>query len=98
MDKVYLNQSALRIRLNTFQELSEATVTQIKYRDPNGNTGTWNATVDSSDTAWLYYDLVLNPLDLNNLGIWTVWAYVTFSDLRSAAGEPYPFRVFAEGK
>ena len=96
MNKIYVNQSALRIQLDTSQDVSDATVTQIKYIKPDGSTGSWNASASSSDDSLIYYDLTGTELD--TAGRWTIWAYVTFSDLRSAAGEPYIMRVYAEGK
>ena len=96
--KVFLNQTMLRIWLNCGQDVSIAATTRIKYKDPNGVTGTWNASVYTTNNKRIYYDLPLTPIVLNNLGVWGVWSYITFSDGRSAPGDTYYFRVYEEGK
>jgi len=95
MNKVYVNQSALRIQMDTLQDVSDAGTVQIKYIKPDGTTGTWAASKISDENTKIYYDLTGTELD--QAGIWILYAYATFSDLRSAPGEPYRMRVYAEG-
>lgn len=96
MGKIYLNQSSLRIHLTTGVDITGATVTQIKFKKPSGSTGEWTASVDDVGAGSIYYDLT--GTELNEAGTWTLWAYVTFADTRSAPGEPVKVTVFIEGE
>lgn len=96
MGKIYLNQSSLRIILTTGVNISGASVRQIKYKKPSGTTGNWTATELDSGAGSIYYDLTGTELD--ELGTWTLWAYVMFSDGRSAPGEPVSVIVHTEGE
>jgi hypothetical protein len=96
MGKVYLNQSSLRIHLTTNVDITGASVTQIKYKKPSDTTGNWTATVDDATVGSMYYDLTGTELD--EVGTWILWAYVTFSDARSAPGEPVNMIVHTEGE
>ena len=97
MGKIYLNQDSLRIQLTTDVDITAATVTQIKYKKPvSGDTGVWNAVVLDPGDGVIYYDLTGTELD--EVGTWTFWAYVTFSDTRSAPGEPVKVTVYTEGE
>ena len=97
MGKIYLNQDSLRIELTTDVDITGATVTQIKYKKPvSGETGEWDATVEDTGAGSIYFDLTGTELD--EVGTWTFWAYVTFADTRSAPGEPVKVTVYTEGE
>ena len=96
MGKIYLNQSSLRIQLTTDVDITGATVTDIKYAKPSGIAGSWTATIDDPGAGSIYYDLT--GIELDEVGTWTFWAYVTFADTRSAPGEPVKVTVYTEGE
>ena len=82
--------------MTTEVDVTGATTTQIKYKKPSGTTGNWTASVRDPGKGELYYDLTGTELD--ETGTWTLWAYVTFSDGRSAPGEPVKVIVHTEGE
>jgi hypothetical protein len=96
MGKIYLNQDSLRIQLTTGVDITGATTTKIKYKKPSEATGDWDATVEDVGAGSIYYDLTGTELD--EVGTWTFWAYVTFADTRSAPGEPVKVTVYTEGE
>jgi len=96
MGKIYLNQSSLRLKLVTGVDITGASVTQIKYKKPDGETtGTFTATVEDAGAGSIYYDFADDELD--QAGNWLFWAFITFSDGRSAPGEPVRVTVYEEG-
>ena len=93
MSKIYKNQGALRLQLNTGVTLTTATELKIKYLKPDNTSSSWTATI--TGTTSLYKDMTGTELD--QVGQWTFWAYVTFSDGRKAAGEAVRIFVYDEG-
>ena len=96
MGKIYLNQSSLRIELTTEVDITGATARQIKYTKPDATAGNWTATAGDLTTGVIFYDLTGTELD--QIGTWTMWAYVTFADARTAPGEPVKVIVNTEGE
>ena len=97
MGKVYLNQNSLRLKVDTSVDITGATTRLIKYKKPDGTAGQFIATEEAPATAGvIYYDFVSTELDQE--GPWTMWSYVTFSDARSAPGEPFKVIVYVEGE
>lgn len=96
MGKIYKNQTKLRIQRTVNQDITAASVTSIKYVKPSGATGTLTASILTAATGVIYFDIV-SSTTLDEAGMWTTWAYVTFSDTRSAAGEPVMMKVWEEG-
>ena len=97
MSKTYKLQTALKIRLTCGQDITGATVKRVKYRKPDGTGGYWDATVEDAESGIIYYDLQSDDDDLDQEGLWTFWAYITFSDGRSAPGEPIQKFFYSEG-
>ena len=95
MPKIYKNQSFLSIKLITGVNISGASLMKIKYRKPSGTSGDWPATMVSSSGV-IKYDIA-SAYVLDEIGTWTVWAYITFSNGKSAPGEPTKFQVYEEG-
>jgi len=62
----------VELRVDTTISLVGATETKIKYRKPNGETGTWDATVDGDE---LVYET--QAADLNKAGLWKIQSLVT---------------------
>lgn len=96
MGKIYKNQNQLRFTATAGVDITGATVTEIKYQKADGTTGTWTATIEDALTGVIYYD-VTGTDELDVLGDWQFWAWVTFSDGRSAPGEPFTKKIYAEG-
>jgi len=96
MGKVYVNQSELRLQLDTYVSLVGATSLKIKYLKP-GSTVEHEVTAQvlSSSAGTIYYDFTAGQLD--TAGIWTFWAYVTFAGGGEAPGEPVKIRIWEEG-
>jgi hypothetical protein len=89
MTTVYVGQNSLRIDLDTGVDISTALSVLIKYIKPDGITGQWTATASTTKAR---VDLVTTS-QLDVAGVWTVWAFVTFSDGRVAPGSPVQFIV-----
>jgi hypothetical protein len=88
MSKIFVDQTSLRIILTTGVVIpSEAITKEIRYRKPDGTTGSLTATVQDPVNGILYYDLTLNSTLLDQEGEWSFWSYVVFSDGRKARGE-----------
>lgn len=99
MPKIYKNQENLRIKLTTGVSIVDATIKKIKYEKPDGTEGSWNAEVEDATNGIIYYDVKItaNGADIDQVGIWKFWAFITFSDGRSAPGEVIEQRIYAEG-
>lgn len=95
MSNVFQGQSSLRLRVTVSRNLSDAQECLIKYLKPDGTDGSWAADIESVENGIIYYDLSDDELD--QVGWWTVWAHVTFTDARSAPGDGVKLHVFAEG-
>ncbi len=93
MSKIYENQESLRLTLQTGVDISGANAQVIKYLKPDDTEGEFAAVIDGTND--LYYDFAAN--DLDQVGDWTFWAFVTFSDNRTAPGQPVTIRVYEEG-
>lgn len=96
MGKIYRNQTALRFELHTEADLNNALNQKIKFVKPSGETGHWDADVLNATSGYIYYDLTATS-DLDEAKTWKFWAWVQFSDGRSAPGESAEVRVFTEG-
>lgn len=99
MNKIYSKQESLRIRLTTGVDIAEATTTKIKYRKPDGTKGEWGAEVEDATKGIIYYDVkkTVSEADIDQAGVWKFWAYITFSDGRSAPGKVVKERIYSEG-
>lgn len=96
MGKIYYKQTALTITLDTNLDLTNASSAKIKYRKPNGKIGEWTAVIDSpATTGTISYAVQVGDLDM--IGDWRFWSYLTFSDGTIAQGESVVQRVYAEG-
>ena len=73
MGKIYEGQVGVRIELETSSDLSGATLTEIKYKKPGGEKGTWAATADG--TKIYFVTTVVGDLDTR--GILQVQAHVS---------------------
>lgn len=97
MGKIYIYQTALDIEATLGCDITGATSLLIKYKKPNGDTGSFAATSTDDENGVIEYQ-VSSADDIDQSGIWVLWGYVTFADGRYAAGEPYSITVNREGR
>lgn len=93
--KIYINQSSLKLTLQTGVTLTGASSLRIGYKKPDlvETIGYWDATI--SGTQDLFYEFTSMELDI--AGLWAFWAYVIFADGRNAPGEAVFVRVYEQG-
>ncbi len=95
--KVYKNQTAFRLILNTkLAESDFSTVASaiIKYIKPDLTTGSFIAVL--GDCPFIYYQITSSD-DLNIAGEWVFWPYLTFNDTTEAPGESDTLYIYEEG-
>lgn len=93
--KIYKSQDNLMIVLSYTTSPGTIASGRIKYRNPNGNIGYWDATVDTS--AKTFTKIFALGETLGMAGRWTFWAYATLSDGRVNPGSPVTVQVYTEG-
>ena len=96
MGKIFIGQSALRITLKTFCDLEGVISAAIKFRKPGGIIGEFAAAVGDAVKGVIFHECIEGELDMS--GWWAFWAFVTFSDGRTAAGETAKVYVWDIGK
>jgi hypothetical protein len=96
MGKIYKGQSALRIVLKTYINLDGIGGAVIKFRKPNGKQGEFSAGVSDAAQGVIFHECIEGDIDIS--GWWVFWAFVTFADGRTAAGEAAKVYVWNEGK
>lgn len=96
MGKIYVGQTALTFQATTGEDITDATCA-IKYKKPNGTTGSWDAEIVTALTGVIKYE-ISEASDLDMAGDWIVWAYITFVDGTVVAGEPATISVYSEGR
>jgi hypothetical protein len=96
MAKVFKGQSALRITLKTFTDLEGCISALIKYRKPDGKTREFSAAVGDTAKGIIFHECIEGEIDC--YGWWAFWAFVTFADNRTAAGETAKVYIWQEGK
>jgi hypothetical protein len=95
MGKIFKGQSALRITLNTFTDLEDVERAVIKYRKPDGAYGEFPAAVGDPVKGVVFHECIEGEIDVS--GWWSFWAFITFGDGRTAAGETAKVYVWNEG-
>ena len=95
MGRIFAGQSALRITLKTFTDLEGIDNAVIKYRKPNGKAGEFSTAVSDTANGFISHEVIEGEIDLS--GWWVFWAFITFADGRTAAGEAAKVYVWAEG-
>jgi len=96
MGKIFKDQTALRITLNTFTDLEDAVSAVIKFYKPDGSTGEFAAAVKDVEKGIIIHEVIEGEIDVS--GWWSFWAFVTFEDGRTAAGEAAKVYVWEQGK
>jgi len=96
MGKIFREQSALRITLKTFTDLEGVAAAVIRFRKPDGSVGEFAAAVGDTARGVIFHEVIEGEIDLS--GWWAFWAFVTFEDGRTAAGEAAKVYIWEEGK
>jgi hypothetical protein len=96
MSKIFKGQSALRITVKTFTDLDGVISAVIKYRKPDGRMGEFPAVAGEAAKDVISHECRAGELDTS--GWWAFWAYVTFADGRTAAGEAEKVFIWQEGR
>jgi hypothetical protein len=96
MGKIFKGQSALRITVKTFIDLEGIISSVIKYRKPNGTCGEFSAAVGDVANGIIFHECIEGDIDVS--GWWFFWAFITFADGRTAAGEAAKIYIWNEGK
>jgi hypothetical protein len=81
--------------LKTFCDLGGIISAVIKYRKPDGSTGEFAAGVADTAKGIISHECIEG--DITMAGWWTLWAYITFADGRTAAGEAAKIFIWDEG-
>ena len=96
MGKIFRGQTALRITLKTFTDLEGAVSAVIRFRKPDGSVGEFAAAVGDPIRGVIFHEVIEGEIDVS--GWWVFWAFITFEDGRTAAGEAAKVYVWEEGK
>jgi hypothetical protein len=96
MGRIFKGQSALRITVKTFTDLEGITSAVIKCRKPDGSAGEFEAGVGDIEKGVIFHECIEGELDM--AGWWVFWAFITFGDGRTAAGEAAKVFVWNEGR
>ena len=95
MGRIFKGQSALRITLKTFTNLEGIEKADIKYRKPNKREGIFCAGISDAEQGLIFHECLEGDIDVS--GWWVFWAFITFSDGRTAAGQAARVYVWSEG-
>lgn len=96
MSKVFIGQTKLTLEVNTASDLIGYQTAEIRYENPNGQKGSFSATVGQLSPGLLVYN-IQNANELNVAGVWKIWAHITFNDGKVSIGEPATLRVLRPG-
>jgi len=96
MGRIFARQSALRITMKTFCDLDGIEQAVIKYRKPDKSVGQFPAAVGDTANGVIFHEVIEGEIDVS--GWWSFWAFVTFDDGRTAAGEASKVYIWQEGK
>jgi hypothetical protein len=95
MGRIFKGQSALRIILKTFTDLEGIVSAAIRYRKPDGSAGEFAAGVSDTAKGVIFHECIEGELVM--AGWWVFWAFITFGDGRTVAGEAAKVFIWNEG-
>jgi hypothetical protein len=95
MGRIFKGQSALRITVRTFTDLGDIGSAVVKYSKPDGSAGEFAAGVEDAAKGVVFHECLEGEIDM--AGWWSFWAFITFADGRTAAGETAKVFVWREG-
>ena len=88
-NKVYVGDTNTKIKCDAGTDITTATVVTIKYKKPDGTTGSWAGTVVDTN----YGQYVTQSGDLDEPGDWTIQPYYELSGGWEGHGEVAILRV-----
>lgn len=88
---IYINQSYIKIQLDTGIDLTGATNAKIHYTKPDGVTGYWTATVNGN-----FIEYLVQNGNLDQVGYWLWQGEAVMPDGRKAIARSIKQRVQAE--
>jgi hypothetical protein len=95
MSRIFKGQSSLRITVKTFIDLEGIISAVIKCHKPDGSAGEFAAGVGDTAKGVIFHECIEGEIDL--AGWWVFWAFITFGDGRTAAGEAAKVFIWQEG-
>jgi len=95
--KIYVGQTALSIRLDTKIDLTTMSTAKIKYIKPDGTQGEWTAVLYGNAADGIISYTINSASDIDQDGLWKMWAYVTFNDSTVAPGDIATMTAHIEG-
>jgi hypothetical protein len=93
MGKIYQNQTALKIVLDTGYTFLGTETVNIKYKKSSGALGSFVAIINGTT---IHYYVIAG--DINEYGNWVFWSEVTFIDGTKVLGEPIRVTIHKEGE
>jgi hypothetical protein len=96
MSKVFVDQTYLRISLDTNVDLTGYLELRIYYRKPDGTVDYLPAACDTPANGIIYYDLDSDSTLLDARGAWKFWSWAKFDDGRTARGETVGITIWSE--
>lgn len=97
MDKVYLNQSWLKLTLSCGIDLTTAIECKIKYLKPDKTEGFLTAQKIGTEEIFYQFTKTIEGSELDQTGKWTFWPHIKGADERIAIGQPCYLIVLPEG-
>lgn len=97
MGRVHVGQTALDIVRIVGTDITGATPVLIKYIKPSLETGQFTATITNATTGEITYSIT-SITDLDQYGVWKMWAHITLVSGDVVAGEASRLVVFKEGE
>ena len=95
MGRIFKGQTALRITVKTFCDLENIEKAVIRYRKPGGKNGEFSSAVSDAVMGTIFHEVIEGEIDVS--GWWSFWAFITFADGRTAAGEVAKVYIWKEG-
>ncbi len=94
--KIYVGQTALALDLQTGLDLAAegAVSAKMKYTKPSGVKGEWTCTIEPDNLTGIIRYEVPDSTTLDESGMWSRCAFVTFSNGKYAQGDPITFYVY----
>lgn len=96
MSKIFIGQTKLIIQLSTSSDLVGCQNAQIRYEKPNGQRGSFPASIMQVTPGVIQYEVV-SAADFDVAGVWKIWAHVTFTDNKVSIGEVANVQVLRPG-
>ena len=95
MNRVFLNQTRLKIKIVTETDISDASEVFIMYQKPDRVFGEFTAVVENTPRGIISYDVMAG--DINVVGTWRLWPKIIFTDLTAIEGSAANMNVSTPG-